>query len=81
MIEKKRSKYYGETAAVDGSSFDVAPGVVTGFLGPNGAGKSTTTRVILGLGHPSVGSATTALIAWAAVLLVVAYVSLVSRDA
>ena len=44
--------------AVNGLSFDAAPGVVTGFLGPNGAGKSTTMRMILGLDRPSAGSAT-----------------------
>jgi ABC-2 type transport system ATP-binding protein len=51
-------KRYGGTTAVDGLSFDVRPGVVTGFLGPNGSGKSTTLRVILGLDHPTAGSAT-----------------------
>ncbi|MEU4219525.1 ATP-binding cassette domain-containing protein [Actinoplanes sp. NPDC026623] len=42
-------KRYGATLALDGMSFTVRPGVVTGFVGPNGAGKSTTMRVILGL--------------------------------
>ena len=42
-------KVYGNKAAVDDLSFDVHPGVVTGFLGPNGAGKSTTMRLMLGL--------------------------------
>src|SRR3954452_14603220 len=42
-------KRYGATVALDGMSFTVRPGVVTGFVGPNGAGKSTTMRVILGL--------------------------------
>ncbi|MFE5536305.1 ATP-binding cassette domain-containing protein [Streptomyces sp. NPDC056519] len=42
-------KRYGDTLAVDGLSFTVRPGVVTGFLGPNGAGKSTTMRLMLGL--------------------------------
>jgi ABC-2 type transport system ATP-binding protein len=50
------SKRYGEKLAVDGLSFIVRPGVVTGFLGPNGAGKSTTMRVIMGLDRPSSGS-------------------------
>jgi ABC-type multidrug transport system ATPase subunit len=36
------TKRYGDKTAVDGLSFVVEPGVVTGFLGPNGAGKSTT---------------------------------------
>jgi ABC-2 type transport system ATP-binding protein len=52
------TKRYGKTMAVDGLSFTVAPGVVTGFLGPNGSGKSTTMRMILGLDVPDSGSAT-----------------------
>jgi len=52
------SKEYGKTRAVDQLTFDVLPGRVTGFLGPNGAGKSTTMRLILGLDHPTAGSAT-----------------------
>jgi ABC-2 type transport system ATP-binding protein len=52
------SKLYGEKAAVDDLSFQVKPGIVTGFLGPNGAGKSTTMRLILGLDAPSAGSVT-----------------------
>jgi ABC-2 type transport system ATP-binding protein len=51
-------KRYGGTVAVDGLSFDVRPGVVTGLLGPNGSGKSTTIRMILGLDRPSAGTAT-----------------------
>ena len=43
------TKRYGDKVAVDGLSFTVRPGMVTGFLGPNGAGKSTTMRMILGL--------------------------------
>lgn len=42
-------KRYGSTHAVQNLSFEVRPGVVTGFLGPNGAGKSTTLRLMLGL--------------------------------
>ena len=42
-------KTYGSTRAVDSLSFELRPGVVTGFLGPNGAGKSTTMRLMLGL--------------------------------
>jgi ABC-2 type transport system ATP-binding protein len=42
-------KAYGRTVAVDGLSFQVKPGQVTGFLGPNGSGKSTTMRLMLGL--------------------------------
>jgi ABC-2 type transport system ATP-binding protein len=52
------TKRYGDTLAVDDLTFDVNPGVVTGFLGPNGSGKSTTMRVILGLDHPTKGRAT-----------------------
>src|SRR6478672_841898 len=43
------TKRYGRTLAVDDLSFQVRPGIVTGFLGPNGAGKSTTMRLMLGL--------------------------------
>jgi len=52
------TKHYGETVAVDGATFTVLPGRVTGFLGPNGAGKSTTMRMILGLDRPTAGSVT-----------------------
>lgn len=45
------SKRYHKTVAVNDLSFDVRPGVVTGFLGPNGSGKSTTMRLMLGLDH------------------------------
>ena len=51
------SKRYGPTVAVDRLSFDIRPGVVTGFLGPNGSGKSTTMRLILGLDAPDSGQA------------------------
>jgi ABC-2 type transport system ATP-binding protein len=54
---RELTKRYGRTVAVDHLSFDVHPGVVTGFLGPNGAGKSTTLRMILGLDNPVSGSA------------------------
>ena len=50
------TKRYGDKTAVDGLSFVVEPGVVTGFLGPNGAGKSTTMRMIAGLDRPTSGS-------------------------
>ena len=42
-------KRFGPVLALDGMSFTVQPGQITGFIGPNGAGKSTTMRVILGL--------------------------------
>ena len=51
------TKRYGDTVAVDDLTFEVRPGVVTGFLGPNGAGKSTTMRMILGLDRPTAGQA------------------------
>jgi len=50
-------KHYGRALAVDGLSFSVRPGQVTGFVGPNGAGKSTTMRIILGLDAPDEGEA------------------------
>jgi ABC-2 type transport system ATP-binding protein len=49
-------KRFGQTVALDGLSFTVRPGQVTGFVGPNGAGKSTTMRVILGLDSVEQGS-------------------------
>jgi ABC-2 type transport system ATP-binding protein len=59
MIEARRlTKRYGEKVAVDDLTFDVKPGIVTGFLGPNGAGKSTTMRMILGLDAPTSGTVT-----------------------
>jgi ABC-2 type transport system ATP-binding protein len=50
-------KRFGTTQALDGMSFTVQAGQVTGFVGPNGAGKSTTLRVIVGLDAPDAGSA------------------------
>ena len=50
-------KRFGAVTAVDGLSFTVRPGHVTGFLGPNGAGKTTTMRLILGLDAPTSGTA------------------------
>src|SRR5579862_7221040 len=61
MIEARNlTKRYGATVAVDDLSFDVKPGMVTGFLGPNGAGKTTTMRLIVGLDHPNSGEVTVA---------------------
>jgi ABC-2 type transport system ATP-binding protein len=58
MIEvRDLTKRYGATVAVDALSFDVRPGMVTGFLGANGSGKSTTMRMILGLDRPDAGRA------------------------
>jgi ABC-2 type transport system ATP-binding protein len=49
ITAKNLSKKYRKKVAVDGISFTVETGKVTGFLGPNGAGKSTTMRLMLGL--------------------------------
>ncbi|MCW2697714.1 MAG: transporter related protein [Modestobacter sp.] len=49
------TKHYGKRVAVDGMTFDVAGGRVTGFVGPNGAGKSTTMRMMVGLTRPGSG--------------------------
>ena len=58
MIEvSELRKRFGPVLALDGMSFTVEPGQVTGFVGPNGAGKSTTMRVILGLDAPDAGTA------------------------
>ena len=57
MIEARGLvKKYGDTVAVGGLTFDVQPGLVTGFLGPNGSGKSTTLRMVLGLDAPTEGT-------------------------
>ncbi|MCC3266098.1 ABC transporter ATP-binding protein [Arthrobacter gengyunqii] len=59
MIEARElAKRFGNKTAVDGITFSVQPGRVTGFLGPNGAGKSTTMRMIVGLDLPTGGSVT-----------------------
>ena len=52
------TKRYGQITAVDHLTFDVRPGLVTGFLGPNGSGKSTTMRLILSLDAPDHGTVT-----------------------
>jgi ABC-2 type transport system ATP-binding protein len=57
MIEVRGlTKRYGAKTAVDGLTFAIEPGKVTGFLGPNGAGKTTTMRCILGLDYPDEGA-------------------------
>ena len=53
IVARGLTKRYGDKPAVQDLSFDVRPGVVTGFLGPNGAGKSTTLRLMLDLDHGS----------------------------
>ncbi|HEU4947201.1 MAG TPA: ABC transporter ATP-binding protein [Kribbella sp.] len=50
-------KSFGDRLAVDGVSFEVAPGETYGLLGPNGAGKTTTIRLVCGLLRPDAGSA------------------------
>ena len=52
------TKRYGSTLAVDGLSFEIRDGEVTGFLGPNGAGKSTTMRMVVDLDAPTSGQIT-----------------------
>jgi ABC-2 type transport system ATP-binding protein len=51
------TKEFGRVRAVEGLTFEVPPGKVTGFLGPNGAGKTTTLRMLLGLVRPTSGEA------------------------
>jgi len=59
LIEVRHlTKRFGAKVAVDDLSFEVQPGMVTGFLGPNGAGKTTTLRVMLGLARANKGTAT-----------------------
>ena len=53
-VEELR-KSYGKVVAVDGVSFQVAPGEIVGLLGPNGAGKTTTINMILGVLAPTSG--------------------------
>jgi ABC-2 type transport system ATP-binding protein len=51
------TKRYRDVVAVDGLTFALEPGSITGFLGPNGAGKTTTLRLLLGLAEPTSGTA------------------------
>lgn len=55
---KKLTKYYGKSRGIEDVSMEVSEGEVYGFIGPNGAGKSTTIRTLLGLIHPTRGTAT-----------------------
>jgi ABC-2 type transport system ATP-binding protein len=57
IVVRGLTKRYGDVTAVDALTFEVEPGVVTGFLGPNGAGKTTTLRMLLGLVTPTAGEA------------------------
>ena len=54
LVHRRRE----EIPAVDGISFDCAPGEIVGFLGPNGAGKTTTLKMLSGLLHPTAGEVT-----------------------
>ena len=56
-VAETLTKRYGSLTAVDGLSFALDAGTVTGFLGPNGAGKTTTLRMLLGLARPTSGNA------------------------
>src|SRR3954452_4335792 len=56
-VAESLTKRYGSLTAVDGLSFALDAGTVTGFLGPNGAGKTTTLRMLLGLARPTSGRA------------------------
>lgn len=58
LVVSNLTKVYPKVRAVDGLSFTVEPGRVTGFLGPNGSGKTTTLRMMLNLVTPTAGSAT-----------------------
>ena len=58
VVDDLSKDFGGRVRAVDRLSFTVEPGSVTGFLGPNGAGKTTTLRALLGLVHPTSGTAT-----------------------
>jgi ABC-2 type transport system ATP-binding protein len=58
VVDQLSKVFRGSIRAVDRLSFSVEPGSVTGFLGPNGAGKTTTLRMVLGLVHPTAGTAT-----------------------
>ena len=55
---KNLTKHFGPIRAVDGISFEIAEGTVTGFLGPNGAGKTTTMSLLMGFLNPTAGTAT-----------------------
>jgi ABC-2 type transport system ATP-binding protein len=57
VVADSLSKRFGSLLAVDGLSFALEPGTITGFLGPNGAGKTTTLRMLLGLAAPTSGRA------------------------
>src|SRR5262249_44350797 len=55
IVVEDYHKVYGETVAVAGLSFSVAPGEILGLVGPNGAGKTTTLRALAGILAPTQG--------------------------
>jgi ABC-2 type transport system ATP-binding protein len=57
IVVRDLTKRYGSVVAVQGLSFSLPRGTITGFLGPNGAGKTTTLRILLGLAQPTAGEA------------------------
>jgi len=67
VVDDLTKVFGGKIRAVDRLSFTVEPGSVTGFLGPNGAGKTTTLRMLLGLVHPTSGTATIGGVAYHAI--------------
>lgn len=58
IIVSHLTKTYNGKTILNDISFEVKPGLITGFVGPNGAGKSTTLRCLLGLTRTSSGEAT-----------------------
>jgi ABC-2 type transport system ATP-binding protein len=60
ILVSSLAKHFGEVRAVDGLSFDVAPGEIFGLVGPDGAGKTTTMRMLAGVLAPDSGTATVA---------------------
>src|SRR5262252_8786762 len=57
IVTRGLTKHFAAIIAVDGLDLDVRYGEVYGLLGPNGAGKTTTLRMLLGLAHPTAGTA------------------------
>jgi hypothetical protein len=57
VIARDLVKTFGQIRAVDGVSFELAPGRIYGLLGPNGSGKTTLIRLLTGLAHATSGSA------------------------